>query len=44
LADVGGFKVALVPEICVVDAIPAEAHDVRMDAVVTESGVNRSYL
>jgi 5-formyltetrahydrofolate cyclo-ligase len=44
LAGVGGFKVALVPEICVVDAIPAEAHDVRMDAVVTESGVNRSYL
>lgn len=44
LAGTPGFKAALVPRSCLVDAIPAEAHDVRMDAVVTESGVNRPYL
>lgn len=44
LEGVGGFKATLVPDACVVDAIPTETHDVRMDAVVTETGVNRPYL
>lgn len=44
LAGVGGFKAALVPTVCLLDHIPAEPHDVRMDAVVTETGINLSYL
>jgi 5-formyltetrahydrofolate cyclo-ligase len=39
-----GMKVGLLPESCVVDALPVEPHDVPVDVVITENGVFNSYL
>jgi 5-formyltetrahydrofolate cyclo-ligase len=39
-----GVKVGLLPESCVVDALPVEPHDVPIDVMITENGVFNSYL
>jgi 5-formyltetrahydrofolate cyclo-ligase len=44
LAGAPGFKAALLPQACLLDHIPLEPHDVRLDAMVTESGVILPYL
>jgi len=38
----GALKVGLTFECCVVDALPTEPHDLRMDGLVTEAGYRRS--
>lgn len=44
LRGTAGVKVGLLPESCVVDALPVEPHDVPVDVVITENGVFNSYL
>ncbi|MEX0685902.1 MAG: 5-formyltetrahydrofolate cyclo-ligase [Balneolales bacterium] len=39
LAEVECYKIGLVPEICLVDRLPIEPHDVKLDMIVTEHSV-----
>lgn len=41
LPAVGGLRVGVCFDGCVVEALPSEPHDVRMDVLITESGVMR---
>ncbi len=41
LPGVGGSRVGICFDCCVVEELPSEPHDARMDVVVTESGVMR---
>lgn len=44
LKDTAGVKAGLLPESCVVDALPVEPYDVPLDVVITQNGVFNSYL
>lgn len=41
LPNVGGLRVGVCFDACLVEALPNEPHDVRMDVLITESGVMR---